>query len=319
MPFFSVISCLYNVSAFFPAGLNCLLQQSFKDYEIILVDDGSTDSTGVLADTAVSQHKNIRVIHQKNSGPGPARNAGIKAAKGRYLCFFDIDDTMGRDWLQIIYREIGEAHPQIVEYGYREINEKYNTSVEFTFPRMFLSTNEEIGKVFPDLLSGVKFNNGFVWNKVYERDFILKHNILFPNLIVQEDEVFNHRAYMYADSLLTIPNVLYNYYVYENGYTRTRFIPDRLQCFIIVRNSFLDLLEYWKCNDADVIRYVHSRFIFNSFFNRNPRRNFKSHKEDITLILNAKEIAESLNALKANHFKPQSLWMRLYICCIRRQ
>lgn len=318
MPFFSVISCLYNVSSFFQTGLKRLLEQSLKDYEIILVDDGSTDSTGLLVDRAASLYKNIRVLHQENAGPGAARNAGIKAAKGRYLCFYDMDDSVSIDWLEIIYRKIEDLLPQIAVFGYREINNKFATSVEFTFPYMLLSTNEELRKVFPGLLSGFKFNNGFVWNKVYERNFILKHNIHFPDLRIQEDEVFNHRVYMHADSLLMIPDVLYDYYYYESG-NKPRFIPDRLQCFITVRNSFLNLLNYWECDDKDVINYIHSRFISNSFFNRNPYRDFKSHKKDIIGILKSHEIEESVNILKANNFKMDSSWMKLYISCINRQ
>lgn len=319
MPFFSVISCLYNVSNFFQNGISCLLNQSFKDYEIILVDDGSTDTTGLLADRVATQHKNIRVIHQKNAGPGAARNAGIKVANGRYLCFYDMDDVVRRDWLQIIYREIVDCLPRIGVFGYREINEKYHSSVAFEFPRMLLSTNEEIGKVFPGLLSGITFNNGFVWNKVYERDFILKHNILFPDLKIQQDEVFNHRAYKHADSLLLIPEVLYEYHVYESGNNRSRFIHNRLKCFITVRDSFLHLLNYWECNDGDMINYIHSRFIFNSFFNRNPHKGLKSHKEDIAGILKTHEIEESGNILKDNNFRKHSSFTKLYLRCMRRQ
>lgn len=296
-----------------------MLDQSFTDYEIILVDDGSTDSTGSLADRAASLHKNIKVLHQENAGLGAARNTGIQAARGRYLCFYDIDDSVGPHWLKTIHEEIADLFPQICVYGYREINERYHTSVEFTFPRMILSTNEEIGKVFPRLLSGLKFNNGFAWNKVYERDFILKHDIRFPDIKIQQDEVFNHRAYRHADSLLMIPEVLYDYYVYEAANNRSRFIPDRLQCFIAVRNSFLNLLNYWHCDDADVIDYVHSRFVFNSLFNRNPHRDSKSHKEDISVILKAPELAQSAEILKANDFRKYSSWMKLYMGCIERQ
>lgn len=296
-----------------------MLQQTFKDYEIILVDDGSTDSTGVLADTAASQHKHIRVLHQENAGPGPARNAGIKAAKGRYLCFYDMDDTVGTDWLRIIYRNIADSLPQIAVYGYRDTSKKYNSSVEFTFPYLFLSTNEEIGKVFPDLLSGVKFNNGFVWNKAYERNFILKQGILFPDIKIQQDEVFNHRAYIHADSLLMIPDILYDYFIYENGNNRSRFIPDRLRCFITVKDSFIELMDYWDCHNEDVINYIHSRFVTNSFFNRNPYYGIKARKADITEILDSSDIKESLAILRSNNFKPTSTWQRFYILSMMRQ
>lgn len=316
MPFFSVISCLYNMSTFFQTGLNCLLEQTFKDYEIILVDDGSTDSTSSLADKALDLSAKIRVLHQKNAGLGAARNTGIKAAKGRYLCFYDMDDKVNSDWLEIIHRYIADSLPQIAVFGYREINKWYDTCPEFIFPNVNLSSNAEIGKVFPRLLSGLKFNNGFVWNKVYNRDFVLKYDIHFPDLRIQQDEVFNHKAYMHADSLLMVPDVLYEYYVYESGNNRSRFVSDRLQCFITVRNSFLNLLNYWDCDDSNVINYIHSRFISNSLFNRNPRKNFKTHKQDISGILESHEIEDSLAVLRTNNFRGFSLWLRLYTWCI---
>lgn len=319
MPFFSVISCLYNVSAFFQTGLNCLLQQSFQDYEIILIDDGSTDSTSVLADDALCLSEKIKVIHQKNSGLGAARNTGIKAAEGKYLCFYDMDDKVGKDWLEIIYNNLVGPLPQIMIYGYREINEKYGTCVEFTFPDMKISSNTDIGNVFPVLLSGFRFNNGFVWNKVYNKDFILKHDIYFPDLRIQQDEVFNHKAYVHAESLIMISDILYDYYIYESCNNRSRFIPDRLECFITVRNSFLSLMDYWNSENRDVLNYIHSRFLSNSLFNRNPNLNFKLHKKEILGIMRNPEIMNSIKFLKANNYREFSMWMNMYLKHIRRQ
>ena len=94
---FSVIIPIYNVEAFLKECIDSVLQQTYKDYEIILVDDGSTDESGAIADTYARNYPGINVIHRNNGGLSAARNTGIEAAKGRYIIFVDSDDYIDKN------------------------------------------------------------------------------------------------------------------------------------------------------------------------------------------------------------------------------
>ncbi|MCH5319081.1 MAG: glycosyltransferase [Paramuribaculum sp.] len=298
MSFFSVITCLYNAERYLEKGLNCLLTQKFRDYEIILIDDGSTDFTPVFCDKMVNLYDNIKVIHQVNMGPGEARNRGIKLSSGKYICFFDIDDTVDENWLDKIYNNLILSYPEVLIYSYREINLRYGTQSEFHFNNLELISNYQIGQSFTEHLSGLKFNNGFVWNKVYDRKFISDNNILFPSSIIQQDELFNHNVYRNAHHIVLIDEILYDYYVYYNGNIRSRMVPQRFEIFKEVKASFLNLVEFWRISDRRMLEYIDKRFLLNTFFNIGMGMREKQLSDYLLKTVNDVEVSMSLKQIK---------------------
>lgn len=267
--FFSVIVCVFNAAKYFSRGISCLAGQHFQAFEVILVDDGSTDETPLLCDLTAEGDSRFKVVHQQNAGPGPARNKGMEQAVGRYLCFFDIDDIVRCDWLEILYKRIVENEPQLLIYGYREIREKNKTITEVAFDELYFQTNEELRAGYLPHLSGLRCNNGFVWNKVYERDSVLSNDLRFSCCKIQQDELFNLAVYKKTDRVRVVAEVLYDYYIYEKGNIRSTFIPDRTDIFCKIRESFLDLYQCWQLDDDRFLRYVHERFIKSLLFNCN--------------------------------------------------
>ena len=104
----TVIVPIYNMEAYLCTSLDRLLQQSFQDYEILLIDDGSKDSSGEICDRYAREHSRIRVVHKPNGGLSTARNAGIEHARGEYLTFCDPDDWFEPDAVETAYRRIAE-------------------------------------------------------------------------------------------------------------------------------------------------------------------------------------------------------------------
>ena len=102
----SVIVPVYNVEKFIEKCINSILAQTYKDFELILVDDGSSDKSGEICDSFSAQHPNVHTIHQPNSGVSVARNNGIAAAKGEYIAFVDSDDTVNESYLELLYKNI---------------------------------------------------------------------------------------------------------------------------------------------------------------------------------------------------------------------
>lgn len=299
-PYFSIILCLYNIENYFNKGIACVLAQDFKDYEILLIDDGSTDSTSSQCDEISDSCPNINVIHQDNRGLGGARNTGIEAARGKYLCFFDIDDEVGNNWLQNIYDEIKEINPDLLIYGYKEVNIKLHSENSFRFERNLLTDKSLLAKEFVEILSGLKFNNGFAWNKVYRRNFILENGLRFSKDVIQQDEIFNHRVYERYPSILISDKILYNYYIYDKGINRKRYLPQRIRYFENVKGSFIEIKNNLGIKDERLDKYIHLRFIRNVLYNRNPLNSFKDRKSFYANIINNNQVIDSLDYLKKN-------------------
>ena len=297
MPLFSVVVPIYNVASHFYKGLRCLTQQTFINFEIILIDDGSTDGCAQLCDEAAAHHTNIKVIHQFNKGVGSARNTGVEASTGEYICFFDIDDSVEPDWLRNIWSHIETSKPQLFIYGYREINTRYGYETICTFEAGEYQTNDELKAAYVDRISSMRFNNGFVWNKVYERDFLTKNNLRFPDLQIQQDEVFNLDVFPRVERMIVTDDVLYNYFVYYSGNTRSHYIADRFNIFCRVKEAFLNFYDDWGLEDRRFLLYIHHRFIKSIVYNTDNRL-FKK-VQYLHEIFDSESVADSVRFLKA--------------------
>lgn len=321
-PYFSVIVCLYNSEKFFQRGFRCLSSQSFKDYEVILVDDGSGDATSYLCDEVAEFFPYVTVLHQDNQGLGYARNSGIDAAKGKYLCFFDIDDNVGNDWLEYIYDEIKDINPDLLVYGYNEINIKFHNENSFQFERKLLTDKSHFTKEFSKTLSGIKFNNGFAWNKVYKKKFLDTNNLRFTNVTIQQDEIFNHMVYKCFPVTLISEKILYNYYIYNKENNRNRYIPNRIGNFEHVKYSFIEIKNNFEIEDKILDDYIHRRYITNVLFNRNPISPFENRKDFYQKIITNNEVINSIVFLRKNKSRGRNIndfIFNLYCLGIRKK
>lgn len=318
MPIFSIIIPIYNKSIYIKKNIHQLLNQTFSNFELILINDGSNDESELLCNNFCQKDERIIVLHQDNLGTGLARNSGINLAKGEYICFVDIDDHVGVNWLQDIYKIISNNNPEVLIYSYKEINPQLNIETIFQFQNKFYNSNESIKVDYISELSGTKFNNGYVWNKVYKRNFLINNNIMFPDLKIQQDEVFNHLVYKNAETLITSSEVLYEYYVYDKGNTRNTFIPNRLKIFRNVKTSFLDLASFWNLKDTQLYDYIHLRFYRNVIFNRN---NFshKDLKKFINEIFNDEDFNDTINYISNNCLNSLSPIEKLILSSINKK
>lgn len=178
----SVIVPAYNAEAHLRETLDCLANQSLKDFQIVAVDDGSTDSTGAIIDEYAEKDSRFLPVRQKNAGVSAARNNGLKRAGGKYVLFLDADDLLTSDALENIYGALEATGAdvaifRVMRFGYG--GEKYNPLVDA------LTKLETIDDFDKRLLW-----NFLVGNKCYRRDSLLKSGNLFPPLKYSEDGVF---------------------------------------------------------------------------------------------------------------------------------
>lgn len=258
MQLVSVIIPIYNVHRFIERGIKNVLAQTYKDFEIILSDDGSTDGGYEECEKWTEKDSRIRVVHQDNRGAGAARNHGINEAKGEFIYFFDIDDEISPNLLDYCVRTMIEKDVDFICFGYNNIETTYNSKVTVSFPEVRTSNNNELRDLFVDQF--VLKVNGFPWNKFYRKSFLDEHHLRYEDQRIQQDEVFNLKCYQRLERVFFSPEVLYTYYIYEKGNTRSYFIPDRFDIYKSVRQHFETLKSFWSLNDKRLDDYLEKRF-----------------------------------------------------------
>lgn len=238
-PWLSVIVPVYNVEEYIDRCIKSLLNQTFKDFEIILVDDGSTDSSGVICDSYATKYERlIKVVHKKNGGLGSARNEGIKHAEGEYVDFVDSDDWMDRDSYKILNESCQKEGPDIVTYGYKKINNGTIVSKGVAnFDEGFYSKKEITNLILPDSIAQEKAFNQVelpvqmsACMCLYKNSFLKENDLRFESerIVLNEDWLFSIKCLCRASSFMVVHKELYNYDTRECSLSMS-FKPDSYQ------------------------------------------------------------------------------------------
>lgn len=210
----SIIVPVYNAVATLRKTVNSIQNQTFKDWELLLIDDCSQDESKKLCDEFALADSRIRVIAQaKNSGPSAIRNVGLKNAKGEFLAFVDSDDTISIDYLQQLLSAQKKYQADIIWCNYADVMVGKNP----------VNTNHNLPcfqKLSKELLLNLFLQNtvglGCTWNKLYRKSFIVQNKIKFNEERVRaEDWEFNLMLFDCFPDVYVIPDVLY-YYIHQN-------------------------------------------------------------------------------------------------------
>lgn len=206
----SIIVAVYNIEDYLPHCLDSISHQTYKELEIILVDDGSTDSSGILCDRYASQDSRCHVVHQVNQGVCIARNVGKKEAKGEYLFFMDGDDYMHHDAIRVMYEAINSDREKydIVIIGHKRTD-------NFNEDTMAVGDNNSYVLngygMMQKLMGGINDMElaGYCWNKLYRKNIIKL--ISFRHQAPMEDFDFNLRVILNIRRAIVLPRILYFY------------------------------------------------------------------------------------------------------------
>ena len=247
-PAISIIIPVYNAEKYLRRCIESVLSQSFTDFELILVDDGSKDKSPQFCDEYASQDTRVRVIHKANGGVSAARNDGLDIAKGEYITFIDSDDWVERDYLSTLsnYRDY-----DIVFFSHRLIYEDGYIS-EFLFEAKE-GDKQNIWEIVASLRKNAVGSNfyGYTWNKMFRRDIIEKYKIRFiEGLRISEDEVYTLDYCTHAKSIKVLPLCLYNYSVLGTGLTATKNSADEYKK---LADSYLAILNRENNNSIDKV------------------------------------------------------------------
>lgn len=221
----SIIIPVYNAENYLNECMESILAQTFSEYEVLLIDDGSTDKSGIICDQYARKYKNVYVYHQKNSGQAVARNFGVKQAKGRYIWFVDSDDVILSDnALSVIQKEFVHI-PDVIAFGWKEAenNEEFCLSPE----RFGFCIDEKCEKIqsgtqyLSGSLSKTPLYNWYPWIYLYRREYWINHSFEFPKGQKFEDLKLIYNTLLDAESIVKVDQAFYGYRVGREGSTTT--------------------------------------------------------------------------------------------------
>ncbi|WEV45349.1 glycosyltransferase family 2 protein [Streptococcaceae bacterium ESL0687] len=194
-PKISIIIPVYNSEKYIKQCIDSILQNTYTDYEVLLINDGSTDNSLTILEDFRQSDDRIQVINKENQGVAPTRNLGISIAQGEYIVFIDNDDFIDSDYLEIYLQEIEKNKSDIVIGGYKRTNK------------------EKI--LFSDYPRDSKWGKYIIlapWAKIYRKSFLLKNDIQFLDYPIGEDVYFNLKAFNFTKKISSINYTGYNWF-----------------------------------------------------------------------------------------------------------
>ena len=278
MPKVSIIVPVYNVEKYLSKCLNSLVNQTLKDIEIIIVNDGTPDNSQKIIDKYVKEYpKKVRSYLKENGGQGSARNFGLTKAKGKYIGYVDSDDYIELDMYEKLYNKALEMEYDVVVCGNTVVDEDYNI------------IKKENNMQFDSNITNILFGKMAVWNKIYKKSLIVDNDILFRSNVWYEDLDFTMKTILMANNIGFLNMNLYNYLLRKGSTMNNSNIKRNLE----IIDAFEELISFCKqkriykkyYNEIEFLAIDH---IYISAVVRtiNPNNNKKDKREIICKLLN---------------------------------
>lgn len=259
VPYISIIIPVYNVEKYLEKCILSVVKQTIQSVEIILVNDGSTDSSSEIIKKYAEKYTNIRIVNKENGGLSSARNVGLDIATGEYVTFLDSDDYIKADYLETLYAAAKKYDSDMVVSGQYKVDDD--------------------GKVLSEILYPVKnegnciFRKMNIAGKIYRRSYIEKHHMRFAIGKTYEDNPFNFMALFLAQNIIFLQYAGYCQIVHTGSIT-TKKIDDRKLPYRELEKSIRYVLKHeTEINDKEIFEFTLISFLTYFIFQAN-----KSHK-----------------------------------------
>ncbi|MDR2840027.1 MAG: glycosyltransferase [Paludibacter sp.] len=247
----SIIIPVYNAENYLNQCIESIINQCYNNFELIIIDDGSTDKSGHICDEFAEKDNRINVIHKQNGGVSSARNAGIDAANGDWICFVDSDDLLENTFLQNIINNIAE-NVQLVATGYREQNRKGNWNVYLPEKQVF--SNKQILLFYEQYLTSCICRAP--WGKLFLKSVIDENAIRFDQSIgFGEDSLFCLQYFKKINSILVLDFAEYNWRFVENSLSRHNAV-NKIDTLCLSFDKFIDEIapELTRFSDSEKLK-----------------------------------------------------------------
>lgn len=252
MKLLSIIIPVYNAEKYLKDCIDSILKQSFADFELLLIDDGSKDSSGLICDSYAQKDERVKSFHLENGGPSRARNYGMQEANGEYIEFVDADDQLCEDSLQKLAICANRNHPDMIIAG-SEIWDSDNKK-ELLLPTVksgVLDIQQYLRKITAESKSVLLH---YIWNKWYRRATIESNKIIFDeDEKLGEDFIFNCRFFCCSHKNYAVEQTLYRYFRRNNGSLSAKFNPNELKRRRKMDSVFFKLYEHYGLEDCSLL------------------------------------------------------------------
>lgn len=303
----SVIVPVYNVSKYLDQCVGSIVAQSYKDLEIILVDDGATDDSGAICDKWAERDSRISVIHQKNQGLSGARNTGLRVARGNWVVFCDSDDWMEGSVLEKALENSLENKSDLVVWGYfadfLDENDKLLSSREHNIPS-FLSNEFKPEHLLDEYIRRLW---GYAWNKLYRRVFIQDANFS-EGIHLVEDALFNCGVLQKKPKVSFLAFCGTHYNQRKRNTLGNTFNPNYFEWLSLANDYWVRTFVSYNLKEEDILMYK-NRESFNSVFltiraiSNNKAFSFKDKYRAIEELLKRKDANAIITQFKPYNFR----------------
>lgn len=314
MPAISLIIPLYNAEKYLWPCLDSVAAQTFKDFEVLCINDGSTDRTADIVKSFAEHDKRFRLINQENAGCSMARNRGLKEAKAPYVALLDQDDMFHPQALEVLYYLIKKDNYDVAEFVNKTVPDN------FVMPKAPIYKLEDIKyksykNPFNYYFKNKRGGSVLVWNRLYKKDAIA--GIEFPkNIQPAEDTIFSLKVMFHTMSIIhTDTELLY----YRDSTTSVmnrgindKYIKSHADAGKVLSDYFLKSSRVQSKKEKKVLKHYITRFIFKSVISQ-PLRRLKNEKTRAASLEKARQYAIDLYKEKA--LCPHLLGMRKMIAC----
>lgn len=247
----SVIVPVYKVEKYINKCVDSIINQTYTNLEIILVDDGSPDICGEICDDFFKKDKRIKVIHKENGGLSDARNAGIKIAKGKYITFIDSDDYIEPNYIEILYDSIIKNKTDIAISSHKVIYENGTLLNKATGEEAVLEPKEVLKRILYD--DGIDLST---WAKLYNKE--LFDDIEFPKGRLFEDAATTYKLIDRSNKISIISKSTYNYIIRNNSITNICFSTKKMDLI----TSTEEMCNYIKNKYPDLEKAANRRLMY---------------------------------------------------------
>lgn len=271
VPLVSIIVPIYNVESYLKKCLDSIVRQTYKNLEIILIDDGSTDNSGVIADKYAKKCKRIRILHKKNSGLSSARNAGLRIARGQWIAFVDSDDYVNNNYISKLVQLAIKRNADIATCNYNMVDlsgKIKKPSLHWT--SKVLTGQEAVNDVFENK------RQASIWLSLFKANIFKEHTITFPEGREYEDIPTRIKTLSFASKVAYTNERLYYYVIRKNSITHKDFTKNVYRDKIA---AIRDMDKFLKINEtkSNNLFYTYYKYrviesILNDMANRNALR-----------------------------------------------
>ncbi|WP_297900490.1 glycosyltransferase [uncultured Parabacteroides sp.] len=244
-PIISIIVPVYNVESYLSCCIDSILNQTFSDWELLLINDGSKDGSGTICDLYASRNNRIRVFHQVNQGVSSARNQGIELAKGKYLMFIDADDYVAENILEKMLYPAEIYNIDVVLCGVTT-----SSDIKLNIPTYRVLQHDFIMNGLYPLWFNGGCNLNSVCAKLYRRKVFLNNDIRFENRRRGEDWLLNIKLFQRIRNIYYLPLPLYIYVRHADS-AMTAYLPEQFELWIENRNIWHHIIEKYRLRIDD--------------------------------------------------------------------